>query len=128
MNDSNNEQRTTKTEQAKSIDTVQTTKAGGSSGSLSSTTPVARKKRWLSAGLIIPMSLGAIAILIYLLRHEVGEQYDGFGIALCAIACGLLLVRHFLGVLSEEDKLDEEQLNANPAADLPSEPNPPEQK
>src|SRR5580658_1279106 len=102
----------------------QATKTGDSSGPLRTTTPVARGKRWCSAGLIVPMLLGATAIIIYLLRSEIGEKYEGFGVALCAIACGLLLVRHFLGLLAEEDKLDEEQLNANPATDLPSEPNP----
>lgn len=117
MNDTNQEQPIINTDPAESIVTTQTTKTG-----------VARKKRWCSAGLIVPMSLGAIAILIYLLRSEIGEIYEGFGVALCAIACGLLLVRHFLRVLAEEDQLDEKLLNANPAADLPSKPNPPEHK
>jgi hypothetical protein len=56
----------------------------------------------------------------------IAQPYEGLGIALCAVACGVLLVRHALRVFAEQDKLEEEQINVDQATVSPSQPNPAE--
>ena len=121
MNDSNKEQLAIS---AKSIEAVQATKSGHPGEPLHPTTPVARKKRWPSASLIALMVLFAIPVIGYLLQSEPATSFEGLGVALCAVACGGLLVRHFIRVLAEEDKLQDQQFNADQATVSPSEPDP----
>jgi len=76
------------------------------------------------------MSLGVIAVIVYLLRSKLAyiEMYEGILIALCVIACGGFLDRLLIRELAEEDQLQEEQLDANQATVSPSESNPAGQK
>jgi hypothetical protein len=124
MSDPKMEQLAINTDRAKSIESVQATKSGDPGGPLHPTTPVARRKRWPSASLIVLMVLLAIPVVGYLLQSEPTTSLEGLGVALCAVACGGLLVRHALRVFVEQDKLEEEQLNADQATILPTEPNP----
>lgn len=124
MNDSNKEQPAIKTDRTKSIEAVQASESGQPGGPLQPTTPVARRRRWPSASLIALIVLFAIPVIVYLLRSEPATSLEGLGVALCAVACGGLLVRHFFHVLAEEDKFQEEQLNLNQATASPSESNP----
>jgi len=124
MNDSNMEQLTACTNRTKSIEAVQATKSGHPGVSLDPATPVARRKRWRFTRLIALMSLGAIPVIVYLLRHAPADMLEGLGVALCAIACGAFLDWCLIHLLAEEDKLQEEQLNANPAIVSRPEPNP----
>jgi hypothetical protein len=124
MSDPKMEQLAINTDRTKSVEVVQATKTGNSGGLLQPTTPIARRKRWPSASLIALMVLLAIPVIRYLLQSEPATSLEGLGVALCAIACGGLLVRHALRVFAEQDKLEEEQLNANQATVSPPEPNP----
>jgi hypothetical protein len=124
MSDSKMEHLAINTDRTKSVEAVQATKSGGSGEPLRPITPVARKKRWPSASLIVLMVLFAIPVVGYLLQSEPATSLEGLGVALCAVACGGLLVRHFIRVLAEEDKLQEKQFNANQTTVSPSEPNP----
>ena len=45
------------------------------------------------------------------------------GVALCAVACGVFLVRRVIRLMKAEDKFEEELLNADQTAISPSEPN-----
>ena len=124
MNDPKIEQLAINTDRTKSIEAVQATKLGQAGEPLHPTTPIARRKRWPSASLIALMVLFAIPVVGYLLQSEPATSLEGLGVALCAVACGGLLVRHAFRVLVEQDKLQEEQLNADQATVSPSEPNP----
>jgi hypothetical protein len=126
MSDPNKEQPAINTIRAKSIEAVQATKSGQPGEPLHPTTPVTRRKRWHFASSIVLMSLGAIAVIVYLLRSALAEEYEGLGAALCAVACGGFLVWHLIHLLAEEDKLQDQQLNANQATVSPPEPNPAE--
>jgi len=121
MNDSNKEQLAINNDRTKSIEGVQATKSGEP---LRPTTPTARRKRWPSLSLIALMLLLAIPVIVYLLQSEPATGLEGLGAALCAVACGGLLVRHFIHLLAEEDTLQEQQLNANQGTVSPPEPNP----
>jgi hypothetical protein len=105
----------------KSTEAVQTAKSEHPGTALRSTTPVTRRKRWHFASLIVLMSLGAIAVIVYLLRSVLAERYEGLGAALCAIACGGFLVWHLIHLFAEEDQL---QLNANQETVSPPDPDP----
>ena len=70
------------------------------------------------------MLLGGIAVIVYVPHSALGQSYGGLAVALCVVASGVFLVRRFILVLTEEDKLQEKQLNANQAAVLSSQPNP----
>lgn len=128
MNDLNKEQLTANTNRTKSIEAVQATKSGHPGVSMHPATPVARRKRWPFTRLIALMSLGAIPVIVYLLRHAPADMLEGLGVAFCAIACGAFLDWCLIHLLAEEDKLQEEQLDANQATVSPPEPNPAGQK
>jgi small neutral amino acid transporter SnatA (MarC family) len=98
-------------------------KSDQTSGSIDPTTSVARRKRRHFIELIALISLGAIGFIIFASRSAIAQPYEGLGIALCAVACGVLLVRHAFRVLTEQDKLEEEQVNADQATVSPSQPN-----
>ena len=124
MSDSNKEQPAINTRHNKSIEAVQATKSDQSSNPLHPTTLVARRKRRHFVELIALISLGAIGFIIFASRSAIAQPYEGLGIALCAVGCGIFLVRHAFRVLTEQDKLEEEQVNADQATVSPSEPNP----
>jgi hypothetical protein len=124
MNGSNKEQPAINTISSKSIEAIQTTKSGDPGRPRQPNASVNRRKRWRFAGLIVLMLSGAIPVIGYLLQSETAARFAGVGAALCAIACGGLLVRHLLRVMADEDKLQEEQLNADQATVSPSESNP----
>ena len=126
MNDSNEEQPDINTDSAKSIKSAQATKSGNHGELLHPTTSVTRRKRGRFASLIALILLGAIAVIVFVPRSVLAQRYEGLGVALCVIACGGLLVRHALRVLAEQDKLQEDQLNADQATVSPSQPNPAE--
>jgi hypothetical protein len=123
MKDSNKEQVAINTDRTKSIEPIQAKKSGKPGGPLQSTTPIARRKYWPSASLITLMVLFAIPVVGYLLQSEPATSLEGLGVAVCAVACGGLLVRHAFRVLMEQDKFQEEQLKADQATVSPSEPN-----
>ncbi len=106
-----------------SIVAVPTTKSVPPGGPLRPATPVTRRKRWHSASLAVLMPLGAIGVVVYLLRPALAKEYEGVGAALCAVACGGFLVWHFIHLLAEEDEVEEQQFNANQATVPPPEPN-----
>ena len=124
MNDSNEEQLVINTNRTKSFEAVQTGKSCNPGEPLHSTASITQGKRRYSVRLIALMSLGAIAVIAYVPRSALGQSYGGLAVALCVVASGVFLVRRFILVLTEEDKLQEKQLNANQAAALSSQPNP----
>jgi hypothetical protein len=99
-------------------------KYGNSGEPLHPTTSVTRRKRRHFLELIALISLGVIAFIIFVARSAIAQPYEGLGIALCAVACGVLLVRQALRVFAEQDKLEEEQLNADQVTVSPTERNP----
>jgi len=101
-------------------------KSDQTSGSIDPTTSVAQRKRRHFIELIALISLGAIGFIIFASRSAIAQPYEGLGIALCAVACGVLLVRHAFRVLTEQDKLEEEQVNTDQATVSPSQSNPAE--
>ena len=98
-------------------------KSDQTSGSIDPTTSVAQRKRRHFIELIALISLGAIGFIIFASRSAIAQPYEGLGIALCAVACGVLLVRHAFRVLTEQDKLEEEQVNTDQATVSPSQSN-----
>ena len=123
MNDPNKEHAVINNDPRESIGHVAATRSRYYGESLPLTTPVARRKRWSSARLIALISLGAIPVIVCLLRYVPAERLEGLGVALCAIACGGFLIRHLLRMMAEEDKLQEQLFNANQATVSPSESN-----
>ncbi len=123
MKDSNKEAFTASTNRTKSIETIHATKSGHPGESLHPATPLARRKRWSSARLIALISLGAIAVIVHLLRNVPAAKLEGLGAGLCAIAFGGFLVRQLVRGMEAEDELEEEQRNASPATVSPSESN-----
>jgi hypothetical protein len=99
-------------------------KSGNPDDPLHPTTSVTRRKRRHFIELIALISLGVIGFIIFVSRSAIAQPYEGLGIALCAVGCGVFLVRHAFRVLTEQDKLQEEQFNADQAIASPSEPNP----
>ena len=124
MNDSNEEQLVINTNRTKSFEAVQTGKSCNPGELLHSTTSITQRKRRYSVRLIALVSLGAIVVIAYVTRSALGQSYGGLAIALCVVASGLFLVRRFILVLAEEDKLQEKQLNANQATVSSSQRNP----
>jgi hypothetical protein len=76
-----------------------------------STTPVAGWKHWHHKSRIILMLLGAVAIIVYLVQSGLAKQYAGLGAALCAVTCGLFMVWHVVHLFTEEDVIEEQQIN-----------------
>lgn len=54
------------------------------------------------------MLLGAVAIIVYLVRSGLAQQYEGLGAALCAVAVGLFLVWHTIHFFAEQDAAEEQ--------------------
>ena len=113
MNDSNKEQTAINTDRAKSIEAVQMAKSSQLGEPLRRTTSVTRRKGWHFASLIVLMPLGAIGVILYLLRSAFAEEFVGLGAALCAAACAGFLVWHLIHLFAEEDKLQDDLLKAN---------------
>lgn len=124
MSEEKMEQLAIKADRTKSIEAVRATKSGQPAERLRPTTPIARWKRLHFKSSIILMSLGAIAVIVYLLRSGLGQQYEGLGAALCAIACGGFLVWHAIHLFAEQDALEEQQLHVNQATVSSPQPNP----
>jgi hypothetical protein len=112
--------RTTKINGNPSIETIQTTKSGepASPSPLKAHSP--RKKLWYFMGLTALVC--AIPIIGYLRQSETAKRIEGLAIAFFAIAWGAFLIRHFLLVVLEEDRLEEEEFNKNQALTPPSNP------
>jgi len=124
MKDSNEEQLLINTNRTKSFEVVQTGKSCDPGEPLHSTPPITQRKRRYFARLIALMSLGAIVVIAYVPRSALGQSYGGLAVALCVVASGAFLVRRFILVLAEEDKLQEQNLNANQATISSSQRNP----
>ena len=128
MNDSNEEQLVINTNRTKSFEAIQTGKSGNPGEPLHSTTSVTQRKRRYFVRLIALMSLVGIAVIASVPRSALGQSYGGLAVALCVVASGVFLVRRFILVLTEEDKLQERQLNANQATVSSSRRNPADDK
>jgi hypothetical protein len=111
-------------DRTKSIEIVQATTSDNSRLPLHPTTSVTRRKRRYLLLIIAFILLGAIAVIVLVRRQMFTHWCEGFGAALCAVACGVFIVRHVILELTDEDKLQEEQLNANQATFSPPESNP----
>jgi hypothetical protein len=123
MSDSNKEQPATNTRRNKSIEAVQATTSDKPGDPLYPPTLVARRKQRHFVELIALIALGAIAFIIFVSRSVIAQPYEGLGVALCAVACGVLLVRQVIRLMAEQDKLEEEQVNADQATISPTQPN-----
>ena len=115
MNDSNEERLVINTNCTKSFEAVQMGKSCNPGEPLHSTTSITKRKRRYFVRLIALMSLGAIVVIAYVPRSALAQSYEGFAAALCAVACGAFLVRHFIRLLAEEDRLQGQQLDKNQA-------------
>jgi len=124
MNHQKNGQLTNDVSRGEPIELIPTAKPTAVETSLRSTTCLVKRKRLRFAALIVSVLLVGIMAVAYLLRYVPAGRLEGLGAALCAIACGGLLVRRLLRGMAEEDKLEEEQRNANQATVSPPEPNP----
>jgi len=90
---------------------------------LQPTISVTQRKRRHFASLIVLVLLGAI-VVVYLLHSAFAAKYEGLGIALCVVACGVFLVRHAIRLMKAEDKMQDPQPDGNEAAISPPDPNP----
>jgi hypothetical protein len=90
---------------------------------LQPTIPATHRKRLYLGRLIVLILVAAIAVIVYLFRPVVAQRYEGLGVALCAAACGVLLVRRVIRLMKAEDKFEEEHLNVDQTTNSPSEPN-----
>jgi hypothetical protein len=88
----------------------------------------ARRKRLYFLALIALILLGAIPVIGFLRQSETAKRLEGLGVALCAIAWGIFLIRHFVQVVEEEDRVEEELINTNQATISSLETNPTERK
>ena len=52
--------------------------------------PPIHVKRLYLGRLIVLILVAAIAVIVYLLRPVLAQKYEGVGVALCAVACGVL--------------------------------------
>jgi hypothetical protein len=73
--------------------------------------PVAGWKRWHLKSRVVLMLLGVIAVVVYLFQAGLAKEYAGLGAALCAVACGGFLVWHAIHVFTEEDAVEEREIN-----------------
>jgi hypothetical protein len=94
------------------------------------TIPVARKRRWQSRHLIFLMPLGAVALIVYKLQavpaEIIREEFEGFGIALCAAGCVGVFVWRLTRAMELEQRLEVQPPVENQTSVSPSEPNPTE--
>jgi divalent metal cation (Fe/Co/Zn/Cd) transporter len=74
-------------------------------------TRVSRWRRWHHKSRIVLMMLGAVAIVVYLLRAGLAQQYAGLGAALCVISLGGFLIWHLVHLFAEEDVIEEREIN-----------------
>ena len=121
------EQPTTDTMRAKSVDAVQATKSGHCGEPPHPTTSVARKKRRTSARLIALMLLVGIGAVVYFMRSmpasTLRDELVAFGVVICFLACGGLLIRRVSRVLAlGEEAQIEPPVVKDPTVPL-SEPN-----
>jgi hypothetical protein len=128
MNDPKIEQPVNNPIRLESIGTVQSGKSGAPRPPSQPLTQATRKKRWVFLGVIAVVLLCAIPVIGFLRQSETAKRLEGLSLAFCAIAWGGLLIRHFIRVVTEEDELEEQLLNAestpaeqqkNPAVPLP---------
>lgn len=113
MNHQKNEQSANDASRARSVEPIQASKPA-----------VVKRKRWHFAGLIVLIPLGAIGVILCLLRSALAEEFEGTGAALCAVACGGFLIWHVIHLFAEQDALEEQQLHLYQATVSSSEPNP----
>jgi hypothetical protein len=123
MNDAKTGQLNNNSSRPKAVEAVQTAKSEQPDPPSQSLSPETRRKRWYFIGLIGLLLLGAIPIIGYLRQSETAKRLEGLGLAFCAIAWGGFLIRHLMQVLMEEDKLEEQQFNANQVTVPPSNSN-----
>ena len=128
MKDSIEEQLEINNDRTKSIEANQVIKSDNSDEPLHPTTSVTRRKRRHFVRSIALLSLGAIAAIVYVPSSALGQSYGGLAVALCVVASGVFLVRRFILVLAEEDKLQEDQHNPNQTTDSSSDRSPADEK
>ena len=124
MNGPNKDQVDNSTYCTKPIEVVQATKSGNPGEPLHPTTSVTRRKHLYLIGLIALVSLGAIVVIVFVSRSGLAHSYEGLAAALGVVACGVFLVRRFIRVLAEEDRLQDKQFNANQSTVSLSQPDP----
>jgi hypothetical protein len=92
-----------------------------------SSIPVARTKHWRLMVLILLTPLVASAGLVHLLRTMpfglIQQEFEGLGAALCAAACGGVLLWRVTRAMAIEQRLQTEPPIENQAPVSPSEPN-----
>ena len=95
-----------------------------------SSIPIARKKRLHLERLIFLIPLAAVALIIYRLRMEPADvirpELEGFGVAICAVAYGGILIWRVTRAMAIEQRLQAQPAIENQASVSPSEPNPAE--
>jgi len=88
---------------------------------------VARKKYWQPRFLIFLMPLGPIALMICQLHalpvDILRQAFEGFSAAICAVACGGILLWRVIHSLAIEQSFQTQPSAAKPAPISPSEPN-----
>lgn len=98
--------------------------------SVRSSIPVARKKQWQLRFSIFLFSLGIIALIVFLLycvpANIVRQEFEGFGVAICAVACCQFLLWRVFRSFAIEQNLQTQPPAANPSPVSPSGPNPAE--
>jgi hypothetical protein len=92
-----------------------------------SSIPVARKKHRQFSLLIFLISLGAVALIVYKLQAVpadiIRQGFEGFGAALCAAACGGILLWRVPRAMALEQSFQTQPPAVNPSPVSPSEPN-----
>jgi hypothetical protein len=114
MNDPKMEQSVNNPIRPESIEAIQSAKSGQAGTPSQPLTQATRKKRWVFLGLIALVLLCAIPVIGYLRQSETAKRLEGLSLAFCAIAWGGFLIKHFIQVVTEEDELEEQLLNAEP--------------
>jgi len=88
---------------------------------------VARKKRLHFERLIFLMPLAAVALIIYRLRMEpadvIRQEFEGLGVAICAVAYGGILIWRVTRAMALEQRLQAQPPIENQASVSPSELN-----
>jgi hypothetical protein len=113
----------------KSIEIIQARKSGRQDPRSPSLTRATRRKRLYFLGVIALILVTAIPVIGYLRQSETAKRLEGLAIAICAIAWGGFLIRHFVKLVEEEDTVEEETrlqdqvLNENRATISPANSN-----